>query len=288
MPPEGMSPAAMRFNLRMKYDTKTFIVAMVGMAVKGFMTISDNDGYTLKRTPFSGSEADLSSEERAIAALLAKRDTIEIRNSNHAEISSAIAKFTHSLKSENQDVYFAKNSGWSAGGLAFVVGTIIAIVGVVVWTRIPPNPLVIPVVFGQVVLTIASVFFLKARTSAGMKLRRSIEGFRLFLTSTGTISKETFEEFLPYAMALDVEEAWNRRFAGAHTDLKVPEDFYQPDWFAGTHYPLMGGYGFSDGMITQVNSAAVDPSAGANSGGYDGGGGAAAGGGGGGGGGGGW
>ena len=50
-PPEGFSPAAARFLTEMGYDGKAFTAAIVNMAVKGFLTIEeDDDGdYTLSR-----------------------------------------------------------------------------------------------------------------------------------------------------------------------------------------------------------------------------------------------
>src|SRR5207248_11797067 len=49
-PPTGVSPAAMRYIVRMGFDDKTFTAAILNMAVNGFLSIKEKDGvYTLVR-----------------------------------------------------------------------------------------------------------------------------------------------------------------------------------------------------------------------------------------------
>ena len=46
-PPAGVSPAAMRYLVRMGFDDKTLTAAVIDMAVKKFLSIKENDGaYT--------------------------------------------------------------------------------------------------------------------------------------------------------------------------------------------------------------------------------------------------
>jgi hypothetical protein len=42
-PPQGFSPAAVRYLMRMGYDQKTFAAAVVDMAVKGYLNIEEED-----------------------------------------------------------------------------------------------------------------------------------------------------------------------------------------------------------------------------------------------------
>lgn len=297
-PPQGLTPAAVRFVSRMKYDTKTFIVAMVGIAVKGFWTISNDEGvYTLKRTGTSEAGARLSRDERAVAALVADIDEVTLRNTNSGPISKAIRTLSARLKEDNYDKYFSRNTEVWVRGLAIFGGTVLVMIAVSVLRNLSVSP--IPVVGLLLQLGLAFFFlpFMKARTPAGIRLSEEIAGFRLFLTSGGEVTQETFDELLPYAMALDVEDVWSRRFSGAVKDKKEQPDFaYSPLWLVGDPFPLSGAYLFTRGMSSSVDSARVDPNGSAgSSGGYDaggfsggGGGGGFSGGGGGGGGGGGW
>ncbi len=47
-PPPGLSPAAARYLMEMGYDNRCLSAALVSMAVKGHLTVSESDGaYTL-------------------------------------------------------------------------------------------------------------------------------------------------------------------------------------------------------------------------------------------------
>ncbi len=155
--------------------------------------------------------------------------------------------------------------------------------------------LVYPVTFISVLL-INFYFYqwLKAPTLAGRRLLDKVEGFQLFLSvAEGEELKfrtppektpELFEAYLPYAIALDVEQAWAERFSEVlgHTDEE-----YRPGWYRGHSWNHNNLTGFSSAvggaMSSAISSSSTAP--GSSSGG---GGGGSSGGGGGGGGGGGW
>ena len=68
-PPDRFSPASMRFIANMGFDNKTFTAAIINMAVKGYITIhEENDEYTLVKT--GANESVLSREEQAAARRL--------------------------------------------------------------------------------------------------------------------------------------------------------------------------------------------------------------------------
>ncbi len=138
--------------------------------------------------------------------------------------------------------------------------------------------------------------WLKAPTLAGRRLLDRIEGFKLYLSVAEQEelnlkhppekTPELFEQYLPYAIALDVEQQWGARF----TDIlakAATDDNYQPGWYHGHswNYHSIGSFTDSIGsaMSSAISSSSTAP--GSSSGG---GGGGSSGGGGGGGGGGGW
>ncbi len=68
-PPDGLSPAAVRYIKRMGFDNGTFTAAVIDMAVKGYLKIREDDGkYSLIRLKTDTSM--LSKEEKSIAAKL--------------------------------------------------------------------------------------------------------------------------------------------------------------------------------------------------------------------------
>jgi hypothetical protein len=50
-PPPGYSPVSLRYVLKMGYDNTCFAAAIINLAVKGFLTIEeDDDDYSLELT----------------------------------------------------------------------------------------------------------------------------------------------------------------------------------------------------------------------------------------------
>ncbi len=99
-PPKGFSAAAIRYVRHMAYDRKSFAAALIAMAVKGYLKISEDDGeYTLTRTGKEWKDAGLSNGERGIGSALfdGPDDSIVLRQSNHSAISSAISKLKTAL-----------------------------------------------------------------------------------------------------------------------------------------------------------------------------------------------
>ncbi len=153
------------------------------------------------------------------------------------------------------------------------------------------------------------VFFLliKAPTRLGRRLMDEIEGFRHYLRvgegdrlrlyappETPEKTLDLFEEFLPYALALDCEQQWADQFDEVlrAAGIDPSGDAYSPSFYSGGSGEGSGRTGMS-GMMSglsgsftgSLSSSATAPSSG---GGGGGGGGGGSGGGGGGGGGGGW
>ena len=80
-------------------------------------------------------------------------------------------------------------------------------------------------IFGIVIIAIINIVFhhlLKAPTRLGRKVMDKIEGFRMYLAAAekerlNSIKEpektpELFKKFLPYAIALDVENEWRKMF----------------------------------------------------------------------------
>jgi uncharacterized membrane protein len=144
------------------------------------------------------------------------------------------------------------------------------------------------------------VFFylLKSQTLAGAKIRDEIDGFRMFLTTAEKdrlealhppqITPEMFEKFLPYAVALDAENAWSRKFEAQAKAAGQAANVDSFLWYSGRHHGFFGN-SFASDLGSSLSSAASTIAAPTMSAGLSAGaGGGSSGGGGGGGGGGGW
>jgi uncharacterized membrane protein YgcG len=367
-PPAGLSPEAMRYIHKMTYDRKAFAAALINMAVKGAIKISEeHHTYTLTRTGKSVGEAGLSASEIAMSDALfdSPTDSIELKQTNHSDIQRAITALKNSLKNECEKHYFVTNSGWFMGGLGILILTGIASallsdqsgpaafmlvwlsgwsagtafllhqaynnwVSVVVgpgsrimnffsalFTSVFAVPFVgglvfVLYMFGSVMPLWASaaliasgflayVFYhlLKAPTASGAALLDQIDGFKMFLETTEkdrlemlnppNVTPEVFEKFLPYAIALDCENQWSKKFAAeAEAAGRSAGDNYgyTPMWYAGSNFGQLGAAGFVSSIGSSLGSAAASAStapgssSGSGGGGFSGGGGGGGGGGG--------
>ncbi|MEI9887314.1 MAG: DUF2207 domain-containing protein [Rhizomicrobium sp.] len=366
--PAGLSPEAVRYIHKMAYDRKAFAAALINMAVKGAIKISEEHGsYTLSRTGRNVREFGLSASEIAMADALftGNDDSIELKQANHTAVQRAISALKTSLKTECEKHYFVTNSGWFLGGMA-----ILGLTGVAAallsddaapaafmmvwlagwsagtafllhqayenWVSVFTGPgsrvmnffsavfmtlFAVPFtggllfgiyLFGTAMTTgatvaliaggiMAYVFYhlLKAPTALGAQILDQIDGFKLFLQTTEkdrlemlhppNVTPEVFEKFLPYAIALDCENEWSKKFAAEAEAAGRAADAgygYVPAWYVGNSFGRLGMAGFTSSIGSALGGAAASAStapgssSGSGGGGFSGGGGGGGGGGG--------
>jgi len=290
-PPDGFSPASARFILKMSYDTRTFAAAIVNLAVKGYLTIQqDKKEYSLHRTV--SSETLAAGESVLLKRLFNKGPLLELKEKNHSTISAAQKAHKASLKNDYVGTYFKTNS------LFLLPPMLAAIAALAIIGLLGAVTIFVGAIFTAIfVLELVFFFLMRAPTAKGRAVMDKLEGFKLFLNvaekddlnlrNPPELTPELFEQFLPYAMALNVEQVWAERFASVFANLeRSTGTTYHPLWYHGAFsYGNMSGFSkdISSSFSSSIASAATPP--GSSSGG---GGGGSSGGGGGGGGGGGW
>jgi uncharacterized membrane protein len=187
------------------------------------------------------------------------------------------------------------------GGAIFItIFSIPFIIGEIVGLYFLSNagsPLMGVVVAFIVVINLVFYHLLKAPTLLGRKILDKIEGFKMYLSVAEqerldsirepVKTPELFESFLPYALALNVENKWAEKFSDVLASIDKDSAAYKPGWYSGTTWSTLGAAGFASSLSgsfsSSISSSSTAP--GSSSGG---GGGGSSGGGGGGGGGGGW
>ncbi len=157
-------------------------------------------------------------------------------------------------------------------------------------------PLAIPLI--GLPFVISSFFWMSAPTKEGRGVLDRIAGFKQYLSITERDrldrmqapedTLELFERYLPYAIALDVENRWADRYTGLLAAAAAAPGASQGfAWYSGSSSPWNDSGGFVDSigssLASSVSSASTAPGSSSGSGG-----GGSSGGGGGGGGGGGW
>jgi uncharacterized membrane protein YgcG len=349
-PPDKLSPAAMRYIMEMGFDNEAFAAAVINLAVKGYLTISEESKslglsrvYTLRRT---GEEPKipLSRGEHKLEARLfpGNSRTLKLEKENHKRISRAMNALKDLLTEEYQKTTFVNNGGYMAAGVLISIAVIIFI-GMAGGSRSGGPPMAFIVLwfvpwtaatlfmwasrkfmmaaiftfflfmaggmFAQatsVIFLAILVFFvlvnvtfytlLKSPTKLGRRIMDRIEGFRMYLSTAEEHrleklhppekTPELFERYLPYALALEVDQEWSEKFADVLAKAAASDD-YSPGWYHGRHWNSMHTRGFASSLGSSLSSAISSAStAPGSSSGFGGGG--SSGGGGGGGGGGGW
>ncbi|HDQ44853.1 MAG TPA: DUF2207 domain-containing protein, partial [bacterium] len=326
-PPEGYSPAAVRFVMKMGYCSRVFAAAVVNLAVKGIVTIHESKGkFTLKRVHTEGS--NLSKCEQQIAnKLFGSGDQITFEQDNHQRIQEAVLAQKKWLRTEFEKMHFRSNRAWLIPGYVISLSTLAAIVrfapagaGAVFmilwlsgWTAgcyfLVKNALTawksalsqgvkhagqaigislfaLPFLAGELIgiwafstmvspvsaillllIILVNILFyqlIKAPTILGRRVMDQIEGFRMYLeTAEGERlnilnfhqkTPELFERYLPYAMALGVENAWSLKFTGVLARA-AEERNYSPAWYSGRDWRTLGAIGLASRMGSSFSSA---------------------------------
>jgi len=145
-------------------------------------------------------------------------------------------------------------------------------------------------VLGAVILAVLGglhAFFyhlLKAPTHLGRKILDQIEGFRMYLSIAekdrlGILhppekTPEHFEKYLPYALALDVEQEWCEQFAQVLGSGDDARQAYRPAWYHGSQWSTLEASGLaslseslSGGLTSAIASASTPPGSSSGSGG---------------------
>ncbi|MDJ0712457.1 MAG: DUF2207 domain-containing protein [Woeseiaceae bacterium] len=294
-PPKGFSPASLRYIRQMYYDNKVMTAAIVNLAVKGYLRIKKKgkthslhrmDDETLKPALAPG-------EQELFNGLFKQGDAVTLKNSNHGLLGEARADHMESLRKDYKDQYFQTN------GLLNLPAILIVIVPAVIALNVGrgATPAVIAVVMLSFLTMVSFAIIMKRPTLRGRKLLDEILGFEDFLEvaekdelnlrNPPQKTPELFEAFLPYALALGVEQAWSEKFAKVLASIRGQDGGqYAPGWYDGhwkTSNLSQTTNSLSSGLSSAVASSVSPPGSSSGSGG-----GGSSGGGGGGGGGGGW
>ena len=136
---------------------------------------------------------------------------------------------------------------------------------------------------------------LKAPTLAGRELLDKIEGFKQYIDLAEKHEldfkhpkgkcPELFEQYLPYALALGVEQKWGEQFSDVLAKAQSSGETYSPRWYNGSRWHSSNIDDFSSSLGSAFTSAIASSSTAPGSSSGSGGGGSSGGGGGGGGGG---
>jgi hypothetical protein len=308
-PPESMSPSALRYIQKMTFDNKALTVAIISMAVKGYLIIQEDEYNNFTLIKKSADNFSLSRAEQALANIMfAKSDTLELDVKNHIRILKAQDELKKILRDEYEKTFFVTHASF------LVPGFLIGFVGIVVLAlasrdfsnvfftgvmltlavfylsvqmpkasdairelaragvtenKTPMLGRLLTTLFLLVVIVISIItlygavwavgmvlitcilttevfiyHLLKMHTPYGRKLMDEVAGFKMYLAhskqehptkvSAPEKTLRLYEKYLPYAIALDVEDRWGAQFAKVLTKTTARQPAYAPFWLQGS------------------------------------------------------
>ena len=250
-PPQDMSPAEVGALVDDEVDPRDITSTIVDLAVRGFIKIEETppEGLIFKTKDYILHSLKSPTEWTKIAP----HEQVMLNNifaggATATRLTNLKNRFYTAVPKIKQDVMGSlKNKGMylvdpdSAIGYGVVAALVIVapfvIVQVLGWKDLFAS---IPLVVLSVAIS-AVVWWLFARqitakTVRGGRTRVAILGFQEFMNRVDAdrikrMPPDTFEKFLPYAMALGVEHHWAQAFAGM---IKDP-----PSWYSSPGGPVM-------------------------------------------------
>ncbi|MDA0705218.1 MAG: DUF2207 domain-containing protein [Proteobacteria bacterium] len=254
-PPAGFSPASLRYIRQMYYDDKTMTVAAVNLAVKGYLRINaavkpsgffnfggkENEHSLSKLVPAENAPPLAPGERELHAELFRYGSTVILEQENHERLGEARSAHEKSLRVDYGRKYFRKN------GLLNIPAILIVIVTTLVSLTIASRPtlLVIAAVIAMFVVVVAFAIIMKRPTMRGRKLLDEMAGFsdylevaekdELNLRNPPEKTPALFEAYLPYALALGVDQQWAEKFAAVLAATRDADGrTYNPVWYNGS------------------------------------------------------
>jgi uncharacterized membrane protein len=250
-PPKGICPAEAGTLLDDTIHPRDITSTIVDLAVRGYIKIEEKvDTFLVFHhkdylfhllKPREQWGTDLTPHERVMLENI-------FLGGAETRLSSLKNRFYTAIPIVRQDIMAAlKNKGIytldpeSANGYSIAAGVAIAILVVAVqvmgWMNLFYS---IPLVIASVLVS-ALIWWLFARqmtakTVAGARTRIAVLGFQEFMNRVDAdrikrMPPDTFEKFLPYAMALGVEHHWAQAFDGI---VKDPPSWYvSPNGYVG-------------------------------------------------------
>jgi uncharacterized membrane protein YgcG len=240
-PPVGFSPASLRYIENMMYQDESMTAAIISLGTKGYLRIDvDDDEHTLVRTdPGENPKALATGESELCDALFYESDSITLVDENHERIAHARDAHERSLKFDYHKRYFVTN------GALNLPAFIVAVVSAVVALLVGPSFFVLLTIGLMFITFVVFAVIMKRPTAAGRKLLDEVEGFREYLEiaekdemnlrNPPEKTPALFEAYLPFALALGVEQQWAERFTRIFAGLEGPTDTgWQPPWYNGS------------------------------------------------------
>jgi uncharacterized membrane protein len=266
-PPEKMTPAEAGMLIDDSIDPRDITCTIVDLAVRGYIRIEEvqdkgiiftSKDYVLHLLKPRAEWGELTDfEEIMLKTIFVAEDKTrrisDLKNNFYTAIPSIKAGILDGLKAKGMyrvDPNSA-NAYWILGavGTVFAAWLVCKAAGVGLFDSGALS-------FLAIGITVVIVFLIgrqmTAKSLTGARTWVHVKGFQEFMNRVEgdklrTLPPDTFEKFLPYAMALGVEAHWAKAFAGI---IQSP-----PSWYTGPNYTTFNTMSFGHSISTMSTAA---------------------------------
>ena len=270
-PPEGLRPAEAGTLVDDSVDPRDITSVLVDLAVRGYIKIVEaphkgllftSKDYEFQMIKDRNSWAELNDYERAMLTKIYEGGATmtrlsELRNHFYSVLPIMKSEIITALKAKGMYTTDPDSAHQYAvlGALAIAIPYIAAQVLHLADFTDSMGPLI---GCGIVAVAIIIIFGrqLSATSMKGARTRVGVLGFEEFMNRVDSdrlkrMPPDTFEKYLPYAMALGVEHRWAKAFEGI---IQNPPTWYQGDWTTFNTFYFVNSLG---AMSQQATTAFV-------------------------------
>ncbi|VXB44588.1 conserved membrane hypothetical protein [Luteimonas sp. 9C] len=273
-PPAGFSPAGLRYLRRMRYDARCCAADLLAAAVDDHLRLrripqGARTGWRIERTR-EGAHTLPTMEQRALlTALLPGPDaTVDLRSREQARIAQACKVHALALRKRFVPALFRAHGGSILGALAIAIAAAVPALWLA-W-HAPSLAATVAVVVLMAPVLLAFALLVRAPTAEGRRLLADAEGLRRHMAiaaktgrrhgdapATPPLDAARYLRLLPYAVALDVEDAWTKAFAATVGDGQALETVAGIPWYRGIVVTDLARFSRSMGDSLAARIAAV-------------------------------
>lgn len=296
-PPVGFSPGSCYYLKNFGFGPIALTAEMVEMARAGYLKIENQKDGWLSYSYYlhdackgnNGSDVSIVADkpfyEELYICLFKKNKTLKLSAENNKILQKVVTKIKNYYSKKYDHKFLVFLSFKLYVGLIFL-GLGIMIPAAILFVK--KDNIYYLLLFLLVFLVLGFYpHIFKAYTPEGKRIIAEIEGFKMFLETTEkerlkiigtppTKTPELYETYLPYAIALGVEDAWTQQFAPVFEQMKAQGIDYVPMWYVGhgrRFTPQSFSHSFASSVRPVVSSSSGFGSRGSSGGGRGGGGG---------------
>jgi len=284
-PPNNLSPAAVGMLHKGYFMDDLITATIVNLSVKGFITIEEivekkglfglRKDKTFSLTKIRDTDSSLSNEEVSVMRdLFPTDDNIVLDGKYNKDIADMMHNYQSSLNKQYKPLLEEGRNlkfhilPWLAF-ILYVITLTYFISNDFMHFKANKYALFVTLPLLGISYIIYAIQIVRP-SERKLELKSNIEGLKMYLDiaeekrmqffNPPEVTPEKFEELLPYAIALDMEEVWGEKFEKTFLSSTIQPKVYQPGWYTGSYVnAALFAHVLNSSLSNTVSHAATSP-----------------------------